>query len=556
MKIMKKNYLAALIFIIGSYTLTAQSIDVTFAVDMNTQPISPNGVHLAGSFQNWNASTHQMSDLDTNGVYELTLTLEQDSIYEYKFINGNEWGTDESLWGDCGTAVDGNRTLTTGSDSVLILDALCFASCDPCPAVAQTLTFKVDMSLSTVSPLGVHVAGNFQGWDPSATQLFDEDGDNIYEVVLTGDFSGQYEYKFINGNDWGDDEQLSGDCINSNQNRVFSITSATSVVGPFCYEECGPCIMPVNVNFMVNMANETVSSNGIHLAGSFQGWDPSSTEMLDEDGDGIYEVALEINIGTYQYKFVNGNDWSGTDNDNESVPTECNVQGNREIVLSSDSSVQFCYNQCESICLDYPNAAEITFAVDMTNAVSIEPSGVWLMGSFTSPQWQDGRIQMFEHPDYVGLYTSTVMVDGPADIQYKFSNGEPFLGTAFQDGENYDFETDGCGSSNGIGGFNRTFIRSGDKEFAGTFCYNTCSNCNNIDLGKREFESVNSLYVFPNPAKTTLRFNEATSYQVYNILSEEILKGEGSSIDISSLEIGVYFLQIEGSNETIRFIKN
>ena len=108
MKIMKKNYLAALIFILGTYTLTAQSIDVTFAVDMNTQPISPNGVHLAGTFQNWNASTHQMTDIDTNGVYELTLTLEQDSIYEYKFINGNEWGMDESLWGDCGTAVDGN----------------------------------------------------------------------------------------------------------------------------------------------------------------------------------------------------------------------------------------------------------------------------------------------------------------------------------------------------------------------------------------------------------------------------------------------------------------
>ena len=38
--------------------------------------------------------------------------------------------------------------------------------------------------------------------------------------------------------------------------------------------------MPVNVNFMVDMSNETVSSNGIHLAGAFQGWDPSSTEML------------------------------------------------------------------------------------------------------------------------------------------------------------------------------------------------------------------------------------------------------------------------------------
>ena len=66
--------------------------DVTFLVDMNTQPISPNGVHLAGSFQNWDPSTSMMSDIDADGIYELTLSLDRDSTYEYKFINGNEWG--------------------------------------------------------------------------------------------------------------------------------------------------------------------------------------------------------------------------------------------------------------------------------------------------------------------------------------------------------------------------------------------------------------------------------------------------------------------------------
>ena len=278
--------------------------------------------------------------------------------------------------------------------------------------------------------------------------------------------------------------------------------------------------------------------------------------MTDEDGDGIYETSFELNIGTYQYKFVNGDDWSGTNNDNESVPVDCNFQGNREVVLSSDSTIQFCYNQCVETCLDYPSAAEITFAVDMNNVVSIEPSGVWLMGSFTNPQWQDGRIQMFEHPNYSGVYTSSIIVDGPAEIQYKFSNGEPFIGTAFQDGESYDFETDGCGTSNGIGGFNRTFIRSGENQFAGTFCYNTCSNCNGIDLAQNELESLNSIYVYPNPANTVLMLSEKSNYKVFNILGEEILKGQGLSINISSIETGVYFVQIAGLNQTVRFIKN
>ena len=40
-----------------------------------------------------------MSDIDADGIYELTLSLDRDSTYEYKFINGNEWGNDESLLG-------------------------------------------------------------------------------------------------------------------------------------------------------------------------------------------------------------------------------------------------------------------------------------------------------------------------------------------------------------------------------------------------------------------------------------------------------------------------
>ncbi|GIS04552.1 MAG: hypothetical protein CM15mP107_1720 [Bacteroidota bacterium] len=226
------------------------------------------------------------------------------------------------------------------------------------------------------------------------------------------------------------------------------------------------------------------------------------------------------------------------------------------LLLSSDTTVQFCYNQCEANCVEYPSSAEITFAVDMSNVVSIESSGVWLMGSFTSPQWQDGRIQMFEHSDYPGVFTTTVLIEGPANIQYKFSNGEPFLGTPFQDGENYDFETDGCGTSNGIGGFNRTFIRSGEKQFAGTFCYNTCSNCNGIDLGKNEINSLNSVHVYPNPANTALMLSEKSYYKVFNILGEEILKGKSNSINISSLDNGVYFIQIQGLKQTLRFIKN
>ena len=60
----------------------------------------------------------------------------------------------------------------------------------------------------------------------------------------------------------------------------------------------------------------------------------------------------------------------------------------------------------------------------------------------------------------------------------------------------------------------------------------------------------------PNPANTVLMLSEKSNYKVFNILGEEILKGQGLSINISSIETGVYFVQIAGLNQTVRFIKN
>ena len=45
-------------------------------------------------------------------------------------------------------------------------------------------------------------------------------------------------------------------------------------------------LFAVNVTLNVDMSNVTVSENGVHVAGSFQGWDPAATPLTDEDGDG------------------------------------------------------------------------------------------------------------------------------------------------------------------------------------------------------------------------------------------------------------------------------
>ena len=54
-------------------------------------------VYLAGSLQGWNPSSTPLSDEDGNGIWEVTLSLSQNTSYEYKYINGNSWGSDESV---------------------------------------------------------------------------------------------------------------------------------------------------------------------------------------------------------------------------------------------------------------------------------------------------------------------------------------------------------------------------------------------------------------------------------------------------------------------------
>ena len=73
-------------------------------------------------------SSTALSDNDGDNIWEVTLTVSENTSYEYKFINGNSWGSDESVWGDCG-AGNGNRFLATSNQNI-ILPAYVFNSCD------------------------------------------------------------------------------------------------------------------------------------------------------------------------------------------------------------------------------------------------------------------------------------------------------------------------------------------------------------------------------------------------------------------------------------------
>ena len=536
-----KNIYALAVLLLAATVGMAQ-VPVTFQVDMNNETVSADGVHVAGGFQGWDPAATLMTDDDMDGIYEVTVELPADSTYEFKFINGMAWDFVEDVPPTCQVEVSGNdnRFLTVGADDTEVNYLVCYESCAACGMT--TIRLRVDMSVeAAVSPNGVHVAGNFQGWDPGASPMSDADGDGVWESWVSFipdslvNTSGEVEpptFKFINGNGWSNpNEILTGEaCADDFGNRVLAVTNDNMVLigdsatnAAPCFNSCGTCLSPTQVTFRVDMTTqETVSVNGVHVAGSFQGWQPSANPLNDDDGDGIWEGTFGIAPGDIQFKFINGNDWSGNGDgnvDNELIVGDCAAEGsdNRALTVGAEDIVyEVCYNSCEAGCVENPDPADVTFRVDMTEE-EVNASGVWVIGNFTTPNWQAGALQMTDD-DMDGVYEVTVNISGSSTVLYKFTNGDPSTGDNGVDfveesgiqldeegNEITNFELDGCGLPNGFGAYNRIHERSGEAEILEAVCFNKCSTCvvSVDEIAGAQFNA------YPNPFNATLTLDIA-----------------------------------------------
>jgi hypothetical protein len=136
---------------------------------MANQTVTGDEVYVAGSFNGWNATESLMIPLG-NGIYQLPIAINSGDDVSYKFVNGSTW---ESVPADCGVS-DGfggfNRAFTATVNEEIA--PVCFNECAACVVVQTlTLTIKVEMTEVTISPMGVHVAGSFNNFSPTATPM-------------------------------------------------------------------------------------------------------------------------------------------------------------------------------------------------------------------------------------------------------------------------------------------------------------------------------------------------------------------------------------------------
>ncbi len=213
-------------------------IDVTFNVNMENETVSADGVHIAGEFNNWSSSSNQMFDNDGDGIYSTTLSLYANVQYQFKYLNGNSWGTEETVREECRYSGTTNRNEVTGSSNYS-LDAVCFGSCTNCGIYSNyNITFRVNMQEETVTG-DVYLAGDFNGW--SNTLMINTSGD-IWEVTIPLVESSQYLYKFKNGSTW---ENFSSSCTTgSTNNRFYTGPTKNTTLDLVCFNSCSACPPP------------------------------------------------------------------------------------------------------------------------------------------------------------------------------------------------------------------------------------------------------------------------------------------------------------------------
>ncbi len=164
-----------------------QSANVTFRVDVSETGLSWNNVNLNGTFNNWCGACAVMTDADMDSIYEITVTVPQDTI-EYKFTMDG-WSTDEQLTsGDpCTiTIVDGgntfiNRIFVPTGDTTL--PVVCWEACAGCDEVSTTeFTWINDINIFPNPSYGiVQVDANLSDREDVTIEVVSMHGQVVYK---------------------------------------------------------------------------------------------------------------------------------------------------------------------------------------------------------------------------------------------------------------------------------------------------------------------------------------------------------------------------------------
>lgn len=254
-------YMAAVPFTVSA----AQTVDVTFAVDMGVQTFkglfnpATDAVKIAGTFNGWNNGADVMTDPDGDTVYTITKQFNPGENLEFKFIKGaSDW---ESIDNRTYTVPSVNSTYSAwfnNDSSYVILTPVNFTF--SCNMEFEIVSGRFNPATDTLSARGSH-----NGWSNTWVMAPSISDPNVYEVTKSyNTFAGEvinYKFAYITG---------SGTNWESGDNRTYTVTggnisSGQAVVPQRTFNDltlANVTNAPCTIKFTVNM-NGAIS--GINL---------------------------------------------------------------------------------------------------------------------------------------------------------------------------------------------------------------------------------------------------------------------------------------------------
>jgi alpha-amylase len=243
------------------------------------------------------------------------------------------------------------------------------------------------------------------------------------------------------------------------------------------------------VKFMVDMRNEILNANGVHIAGDFQtaagyaggDWNTGTTAMAQEVSDtNIYSVVVDIPaFAKYEFKYINGIFGYET----EFVPLECRVGYN---------FVDSRWFWLDSLSNDTTVTAPVIFGanapsgkylvrlkVDMQNEAGINTGGVHVAGFFNGFNSAANYMYSFDG----NVHELIAYVDtGTSATPYEF---------IYFNGTTSESVPTACATIN-----NRRGVNVLKDTVMDAVCFNECVSCLLAGITESRAGNIN---VFPNP---------------------------------------------------------
>jgi hypothetical protein len=472
---------------------------VTFKVDMNEYTGTFTSIELNGTFNGWCGNCNPMSDEDGDGVWEVTLELDNGSI-EYKFTHDNWAGQEEFLGGEpCTVTNDGftNRFLEIAGD--VSLNVVCWASCEPCGGALDQIDLPIDWEGDTTNYTVTDFGGNISMLTADPTDA----SNTVLESVKPEGA------ELWAGTTLSTPSGLASPIAFDNENTIIQVRVYAPLAG-----------MPVRLK-AEDHTDPTKSVETEAVTTVAEAWETLSFDFANEA-----EGTAPLNFG-YTYDMLSIFYNFGTDgNTAGSLTSYCD-----DIVFGGGG-----FNQ-----------SQITFKVDMS-----EHEGgfniVELNGTFNG--WC-GNCTPMSDDDGDDIWEVTVTLDnGP--IEYKFS---------FDNWNGQEDLTPGDPCTVTIDGFTNRFLEiTGDTTLAAV-CWDHCVECDAI--GIQEPQWVQNLAIYPNPTEGLFMiqtsFEEFTNYEIFvmDISGRMIERLQGGAkeltqeMSLESFENGVYLVKLRTENAEI-----